>query len=139
MADIPVPPDIANLPTPVPARGNSSQASFTSNANAFMGALPTLVSDINAAMQWIKDAADSAETLGQTETGEIQQAITDLNTAKDNALLTLQGVLDQIEDIAVPVQNIEGQINDLKTTMLAEIEQAKIDALAELDTKCGGG
>jgi len=73
---------ITPLPTPVPSTGSPDD--FDARADAFLGALPTFVTEANAqAVEVNDDAVQVAEDAGQTAADRIQTALDRVATGED--------------------------------------------------------
>ena len=107
-------PDITTLPTP-PSR-NDDSATFTSRANAFLGALPTLQSEINDFSTYadvtftnditdVKDAAEAASLAAETykdTTLSLKDDVQSLYTSINNIVNFKGNWSDLTGSLAVP-------------------------------------
>jgi len=98
-------PNITTLPTP-PSRGEDS-TTFITKANAFLGAFPTLQSDINSwatyaegtftdNLNTIKTAAEAARDAAQTAQAEAEAAQAGAETAESNT----EALRDEVYGVA---------------------------------------
>lgn len=129
------PPTIQALPQPVPQRG-SSQPNFTARANEFMAAVPTLLNDLSASLQWIKDAIDSLEGREEETLLALQTEIDNIATARQEAIDALNLIKGEIETIAVDLGDPQGDLETLRDDILSQVQKAGQDALDALDSKC---